>query len=131
MGVDAGKAAETLMRDHAGGATFQPFAADLGIATAEDAYAVQREYVRLLAKSRGTKAAGYKIELTTPRMQAMCGIDSPVAGVILKIACTPPARTSAPPLMAVSALNLRSPCEWGGTSSQSDSRQALRTWPRP
>jgi 2-keto-4-pentenoate hydratase len=84
MGVDAGKAAETLMRDHAGGATFQPFAADLGIATAEDAYAVQREYVRLLAKSRGTKAAGYKIGLTTPRMQAMCGIDSPVAGVILQ-----------------------------------------------
>ena len=85
MGVDAGKAAETLMRDHAGGATFQPFAADLAESPpAEDAYAVQREYVRLLAKSRGTKAAGYKIGLTTPRMQAMCGIDSPVAGVILQ-----------------------------------------------
>jgi 2-keto-4-pentenoate hydratase len=45
---------------------------------------VQREYVRLLTHSRGTKAAGYKIGLTTPRMQAMCGIDSPVAGVILQ-----------------------------------------------
>src|ERR1700684_932350 len=84
MGADTGKAAGMLMREHAGGATFHPFAADLGIATLEDAYAVQREYVRLLTHSRGTKAAGYKIGLTTPRMQAMCGIDSPVAGVILK-----------------------------------------------
>jgi 2-keto-4-pentenoate hydratase len=84
MGADAGKAADMLMQEHAGGATFHPFAADLGIATAEDAYAVQREYVHLLTQSRGTNAAGYKIGLTTPRMQAMCGIDSPVAGVILK-----------------------------------------------
>ena len=84
MSADAGKAADMLMREHAGGATFHPFAADSGIATAEDAYAVQREYVRLLAQSRGTQAAGYKIGLTTPRMQAMCGIDSPVAGVILQ-----------------------------------------------
>jgi 2-keto-4-pentenoate hydratase len=84
MGVDAGNAAETLMRDHSEGVTYKPFAAAHGITTAKDAYAVQREYVRLLAKSRGTKAAGYKIGLTTPRMQAMCGIDSPVAGVILQ-----------------------------------------------
>jgi 2-keto-4-pentenoate hydratase len=84
MGADTGKAAGMLMREHAGGATFHPFAADLGIATLEDAYAVQREYVRLLTQSRGTKAGGYKIGLTTPRMQGMCGIDSPVAGVILQ-----------------------------------------------
>jgi 2-keto-4-pentenoate hydratase len=84
MSADAGKAADILMREHAGGATFHPFAADLGITTPEHAYAVQREYVRLLSQSRGTKAAGYKIGLTTPRMQAMCGIDSPVAGVILQ-----------------------------------------------
>jgi len=84
MGTDAGKTAEMLMREHAGGMTFRPFAADLGIATAEEAYAVQREHVRLLIQWRGTKAAGYKIGLTTPRMQAMCGIDRPVAGVVLK-----------------------------------------------
>ena len=84
MGADAGKAADMLMREHTGGATFHAFAADLGIATADDAYAVQREYVRLLMQSRGTKPAGYKIGLTTPRMQAMCGIDSPVAGVVLE-----------------------------------------------
>jgi 2-keto-4-pentenoate hydratase len=84
MGADAGKIAEMLMREHAGGVTFQPFAAASGIASADDAYAVQREYVRLLVQSHGTKPAGYKIGLTTPRMQAMCGIDSPVAGVVLK-----------------------------------------------
>src|ERR1700723_165980 len=84
MGVDAGNAAETLMRDHSEGVTYKPFAAAHGITTAKDAYAVQREYVRLLLQSHGTKAAGYKIGLTTPRMQAMCGIDSPVAGVVLE-----------------------------------------------
>jgi 2-keto-4-pentenoate hydratase len=84
MGAEVGKIAEMLMREHADGTTFQPFAAASGIATANDAYAVQREFVRLLMQSRGTKAAGYKIGLTTPRMQDMCGIDSPVAGVILQ-----------------------------------------------
>ena len=84
MEVDAGEVAETLMREHARGVTFQPFAASCGIASAEDAYAVQREYVRRLMQSRGTNTAGYKIGLTTPRMQAMCGIDSPVAGVVLE-----------------------------------------------
>jgi len=83
MGADAGKIAEMLLREHVGGVTFQPFAAAVGITVADDAYAVQREYVRLLLQSRATTAAGYKIGLTTPRMQAMCGIDSPVAGVII------------------------------------------------
>jgi 2-keto-4-pentenoate hydratase len=84
MDANAGQIAEMLMREHAGGTTFQPFAAPCGITTADEAYVVQREYVRLLVQSRGTKAAGYKIGLTTPRMQAMCGIDRPVAGVVLQ-----------------------------------------------
>jgi len=84
MDVDVGEVAEMLMREHAEGMTFQPFAAVFGITSTDDAYAVQREYVRRLKQSRSTKAAGYKIGLTTPRMQQMCGIDSPVAGVVLK-----------------------------------------------
>ena len=32
---------------------------------------------------RGAAAVGYKIGLTTRRMQEMCGIDSPIAGVVL------------------------------------------------
>jgi 2-keto-4-pentenoate hydratase len=44
---------------------------------------VQRAYVRLLRQARGTQSAGYKVGLTSKRMQAMCGLDSPVAGVVL------------------------------------------------
>jgi 2-keto-4-pentenoate hydratase len=84
MGAEVGKIAERLMHEHAEGMTFQPFASASGIATSDDAYAVQREYVRLMMQSRGTKAAGYKIGLTTPRMQDMCGINSPVVGVVLR-----------------------------------------------
>ena len=65
------------------GATFHPFAAAFGIANVADAYAVQREYVRLQMQARGAGAAGYKIGLTSKRMQEMCGIDSPIAGVVL------------------------------------------------
>jgi 2-keto-4-pentenoate hydratase len=77
------KAAETLMAEHASGAKFRPFAAAFGIATVADAYAAQREYVRLQIRARGAGAVGYKIGLTSKRMQEMCGIDSPIAGVVL------------------------------------------------
>ena len=83
MTPDASKAAEMLVSAHAGGVTFQPFAAAFGIATVAEAYATQREYVRLQMKARGAGSAGYKIGLTSKRMQEMCGIDSPIAGVVL------------------------------------------------
>lgn len=84
MEAGADAVAEMLMREHAGGVTFKPFAAAFGIATADHAYAVQREYVRLQMQARGAGAAGYKIGLTSKRMQQMCGIDSPIAGVVLQ-----------------------------------------------
>ena len=83
MTLDAGKAAEMLMTVHANGTPFAPFATTFGIANVSDAYAVQRDYVALQMRSRGTGAAGYKIGLTSKRMQEMCGIDSPIAGVVL------------------------------------------------
>jgi 2-keto-4-pentenoate hydratase len=46
------------------------------------AYRIQDEYVALLRGSEG-EPRGYKIGLTTPRMQQMCGIDEPVAGRLL------------------------------------------------
>jgi 2-keto-4-pentenoate hydratase len=79
----AHKAAEMLMNAHASGAPFAPFAAAFGIASVADAYAVQRDYVRLQMQARSADAAGYKIGLTSKRMQDMCGIDSPIAGVVL------------------------------------------------
>jgi 2-keto-4-pentenoate hydratase len=77
------KAAEALMAEHGSGAQFQPFAAAFGISSVADAYAVQREYVRLQVQARGAAPVGYKIGLTSKRMQDMCGIDSPIAGVVL------------------------------------------------
>lgn len=44
------------------------------------AYEVQERYVAAL---RG-KTAGYKIGLTTQRMQQMCGVDEPISGVVLQ-----------------------------------------------
>ena len=52
-------------------------AGDMGFA-----YDVQDRLVPLLA-APGEGVAGYKIGLTTPRMQAMCGIDEPIVGVVL------------------------------------------------
>lgn len=78
------KAAQALVNEHRSGVKFQPFAAAFGLAGVDDAYAVQREYVRLQMQARGTRAIGYKIGLTTKRMQEMCGIDSPIAGIVLQ-----------------------------------------------
>jgi 2-keto-4-pentenoate hydratase len=78
------RAAEALMDEHGRRAKFWPFASAFRIANLEAAYGVQREYVRLQMQSRRVGAVGYKIGLTSPRMQAMCGIDSPIAGVILE-----------------------------------------------
>jgi 2-keto-4-pentenoate hydratase len=78
------KAAEALLDEHRSGVKFRPFAATFGIAGVDDAYAVQREYVRLQMQARGTSGVGYKIGITTKRMQDMCGIDSPIAGVVLQ-----------------------------------------------
>jgi 2-keto-4-pentenoate hydratase len=47
------------------------------------AYDVQDLLVPMLA-SPGETICGYKIGLTTPRMQAMCGIDEPIVGAILQ-----------------------------------------------
>jgi 2-keto-4-pentenoate hydratase len=78
------RAAEALVDEHRSGVRFRPFAATFGIGSVDDAYAVQREYVRLQMQARRVGAAGHKIGLTTKRMQEMCGIDSPIAGVVLK-----------------------------------------------
>ncbi|MGE3849839.1 MAG: 2-keto-4-pentenoate hydratase [Gammaproteobacteria bacterium] len=62
---------------------FEPFSGALALASLDEAYAVQRAYVQDLIASQHTRLAGYKIGLTSPRMQALCGIDSPIAGRVL------------------------------------------------
>ena len=83
MALRATEAADMLMREHRGGATFRPFAQAFGIASVDDAYAVQRAYVDSLTQAGGAAAAGYKIGLTSKRMQEMCGIGEPIEGIIL------------------------------------------------
>ena len=73
-----------LLNEHASGHRFEPFAALRGIDTLARAYDVQREFVGLQGAARNVARAGYKIGLTSASMQAMCGIDTPVAGVVLR-----------------------------------------------
>ena len=77
--VDAEHLAEALFTGHQERAAFRPLGALSDIA---QAYAVQDGLVRRLACRFGDPV-GYKIGLTSERMQRMCGIDQPVAGVVL------------------------------------------------
>ncbi len=69
--------AEKLVAEHRNGVKFHKFE---GISGLPDAYRVQDAYV---AATIGEDArAGYKIGLTSKRMQQMCGIDQPICGTI-------------------------------------------------
>jgi 2-keto-4-pentenoate hydratase len=84
MSEESQGAAEWLAHEHAVGRPFESFAAKLGIDTMAAAYDVQRRYLALQASTDGRARAGYKIGVTSPAMQAMCGIDTPVAGVVFR-----------------------------------------------
>jgi 2-keto-4-pentenoate hydratase len=83
MAADYEAVARELVRQHAAGANFQPFGAEFGVGDLDAAYAVQRAFVRRMCEESGAAAIGYKIGLTSKRMQAMCNIDQPIAGVVL------------------------------------------------
>lgn len=80
--LDAEGLAQRLLREHEQGSQFRPFAAANGATSLADAYAIQERFVTRLRERRG-EPVGYKIGLTSQRMQAMCGIDSPIAGIVL------------------------------------------------
>lgn len=75
-------AAEMLLRDHLGKRNLVPFARDWGATDLEGAYAIQAELVKRYVPIHGPRV-GYKIGLTSHRMQQMCSIDHPVPGVVL------------------------------------------------
>ncbi|MEO8924797.1 MAG: hypothetical protein ABI330_18565, partial [Caldimonas sp.] len=81
--ADAAPVADWLMQEHAHRRHFEPFAATYGVGSMRCAYDVQQAFVALQASARHAARAGYKIGLTSASMQAMCGIDTPVAGVVL------------------------------------------------
>jgi 2-keto-4-pentenoate hydratase len=83
MRLDADIAARTLMQDHAHKRDLVPFARNFGATDLDGAYAIQDAFVALMQPLHGARV-GYKIGLTSLRMQQMCSIPHPVAGVVLE-----------------------------------------------
>jgi 2-keto-4-pentenoate hydratase len=78
----ARRAAETLLAEHKAGIKFKPFGPKDGLVTIANAYDIQDKYVDLLRREHG-ETVGYKVGLTSAAMQTFCGIDHPIAGVVL------------------------------------------------
>jgi 2-keto-4-pentenoate hydratase len=75
-------AAEMLLGEHKANTPFRPFDRPQGPATIADAYDIQQQFVGLLRAEHGDPI-GYKVGLTSKPMQKFCGIDHPIAGVVL------------------------------------------------
>ncbi|MDR3490234.1 MAG: fumarylacetoacetate hydrolase family protein [Bradyrhizobium sp.] len=80
--IAAQHAAEKLLAAHQANLRFEPLGPPEAPATIADAYDIQQKYVALLRHAHGGDA-GYKVGLTSAAMQAFCGIDHPIAGVVL------------------------------------------------
>jgi 2-keto-4-pentenoate hydratase len=80
--IAAQRAAEKLLAEHKANVTFKPLDPPDRPASISDAYDIQDTYVALLRSQHGD-AVGYKVGLTSATMQAFCGIDHPIAGVVL------------------------------------------------
>ena len=83
MNVRTEEAAAALVRDHAAKKKIVPFARDYGATDLAGAYAIQAAYVKKLEASLGRRV-GYKIGLTSKRMQEMCGVNHPNSGVVFE-----------------------------------------------
>jgi 2-keto-4-pentenoate hydratase len=79
MSANIASTAKMLVAEHRDGKNFHTIE---GIADLAAAYQVQKVYVGEAIGS--DQIAGYKIGLTSQRMQAMCGIDQPIAGAVFK-----------------------------------------------
>jgi 2-keto-4-pentenoate hydratase len=75
-------AAETLFAEHKTGVTFRSLGPQDGPTTISDAYDIQDRFVSLLHSQHGD-TIGYKVGLTSTPMQTFCGINHPIAGVVL------------------------------------------------
>jgi 2-keto-4-pentenoate hydratase len=75
-------AAESLLAEHQANVRFAPLRPPGRPATISDAYDIQERYVALLRSENGDDV-GYKVGPYVGSMQAFCGIDHPIAGVVL------------------------------------------------
>jgi len=80
--VAARRAAQSLLAAHKANVQFRSIGPPDKPATIADAYDIQDRYVALLRGEHGD-AVGYKVGLTSATMQTFCGIDHPIAGVVL------------------------------------------------
>jgi 2-keto-4-pentenoate hydratase len=80
--IAATRAAQALLAEHKARARFRSLGPPEAPATISDAYDIQEKYVALLRGKHGD-TVGYKVGLTSATMQAFCGIDHPIAGVVL------------------------------------------------
>jgi 2-keto-4-pentenoate hydratase len=76
-----GEVGRLLFEEHRNNTRFHGLGPECAISDLASAYAVQREYLDLLRKANGA-IAGYKIGLTSLRMQKMCNIDQPIGGAV-------------------------------------------------
>jgi 2-keto-4-pentenoate hydratase len=83
MSIELERVASVLVREHAEKRDIVPFARDVGATDLAGAYAIQAAFVERMIATHGRRV-GYKIGLTSVRMQKMCSIDHPVAGVVLE-----------------------------------------------
>jgi 2-keto-4-pentenoate hydratase len=74
--------AQILFEQHRSSKPFTPFGGTDAIEDIGEAYAVQAALVELELAHLDVGVAGYKIGLTSPRMQALLDINSPIAGVV-------------------------------------------------
>jgi 2-keto-4-pentenoate hydratase len=77
------RAGEWLFEAHRSRAPFAPMPAELAPRDADEAYAIQSEYVGMRAASLGP-VTGYKIALTTPAMRTMVGLNDSIAGDMME-----------------------------------------------
>ena len=80
--IAARRAAEALLAAHESNVRFEPLGPPHRPATISDAYDIQDRYVAHLRNKQGD-VVGYKVGLTSAPMQVFCGIDHPIAGVVL------------------------------------------------
>ncbi|MDO9295765.1 2-keto-4-pentenoate hydratase [Bradyrhizobium sp.] len=78
----ARRAAETLLAAHKANVQFKSLDPPDRPASVADAYDIQQRFVMLLRGQHGDPV-GYKVGLTSAAMQTFCGIDHPIAGVVL------------------------------------------------
>ena len=78
----ARRAAEVLFAEHQAGVLFKPLGPPDGPTAISDADDIQDGFVSLLRPQHGD-IIGYKVGLTSAPMQTFCGINHPIAGVVL------------------------------------------------